>query len=511
MNEFELKFEVSPTSLKSIKSKLLHAKATKQRMRAHYFDTADFRLAEHGISIRVRLEDKQWVQTAKGKTNRISERLEDNVVLKEQPENRVPDFNLALHAGTPVGMAIAKILNLYGNLKLNTKANETYPELIQIYATDVQRTAMLVEETDCIVEIALDQGRVFTDLESIDLCELEIELKQGAPAAALALARQWCADYRLWLNALTKSMKGQRLIADSGTSPVIVTAIQPVFQRNASGAKMMSAVLQTCLQHILFNASEIASGSVETEHVHQLRVGIRRMRTALRELNGLIDNIDPEWEIVLADVFEQLGQYRDHSQLELVLQPQLEAAGAPAVALAFGAADTNAAGLVSVVRAPALQDVLLAIMGVALEADESRPHAKRSAKNEIVEMLEKRLQKLRSDALKDGRKFLELSGEHQHRVRKRFKRLRYLSEFSAPFFSTHKVKKFVGALKPAQDALGLYNDEALALQACRKQALADEKALFGVGWLSARRVSNAEACLTEILAFAKMRPFWDKT
>lgn len=509
MNEFELKFEVPPTSLKAIKSKLLQAKPTKRRLRAHYFDTAEGTLAAHGISIRVRLEDKQWVQTAKGKTNRTSERLEHNVDLIDQPVNRVPDFSLALHAGTPIGGAIAKALNLKGKLKRNAKADETYPDLMQIYATDVQRTAMLVEEADCVVEIALDQGRIFTDVQSTELCELEIELKQGKPAAAVALARHWCADHGLWLNAITKSMKGQRLIADSGTPSVIVTAIQPVFKRNASGAKMMSAVLQSCLQHILFNASEIASGSVEAEHVHQLRVGIRRMRTALRELDGLIDNIDPAWEIVLAGVFKKLGQDRDHRQLALVLQPQLEAAGAPAVA--FGTADFDAVGLGLVVRAPAFQDILLAVMELALEADESKPHAERSAKNEVTKMLEKRLQTLRSGALKDGKKFLTLSGEHQHRVRKRLKRLRYLSEFSAPFFPTHKVEKFIDALKPAQDALGLYNDEALALQACQTQALADEQALFGVGWLSARKEYNAEACLTAILAFAKMRPFWDKS
>ncbi len=513
MNEFELKFEVHSASLPRIKAALLRGKATKQRLRAHYVDTAEGDFAAHGISVRVRLEDKQWVQTAKSKTNRPTERLEHNVVLVDQSTKRVPIIDLALHAGTPVGKAIAKALNLNAKRRLNAKANETYPELVLIYATDVQRTAMLIENNDSAVEIALDQGRVFTDAQSTDLCELEFELKQGAPLAAVTLAQQWCADYGLWLNTITKSMKGEHLRSDFGAnlaeikSAKAVKTAKPAFHRTVSGAKMMSAVLQACLQEILNNASELASGSVNAEHVHHLRVGIRRMRTALRELDGLVDNIDPAWEIVLANVFNQLGQHRDHYQIETVLQPQLVAAGAPVIA--FGAS-TNMPDMGAVIRAPAFQDVLLALIAATLETQASTHAAPPSTYKAMMKILRHRLKKLRSQALKDGKNFHSLTDAHQHRVRKRLKRLRYLSEFCAPFFATHKIQVFIDALKPAQDALGQYNDETLALQAYRSQALTDEKALFGVGWLSARRSPNAQQCLETILAFAKMRPFWDK-
>ena len=42
--------------------------------------------------------------------------------------------------------------------------------------------------------------------------------------------------------------------------------------------------MHECLEQVLVNASEIAAGSSDAEHVHQLRVGIRRLRTAMREL-----------------------------------------------------------------------------------------------------------------------------------------------------------------------------------------------------------------------------------
>ena len=50
-------------------------------------------------------------------------------------------------------------------------------------------------------------------------------------------------------------------------------------------------------------------------------------------------------------------------------------------------------------------------------------------------------------------------------MRKRLKRLRYLTEFSAPLFSARRIKAFGSALHPVQDALGLYKDELMALDA----------------------------------------------
>ena len=48
-------------------------------------------------------------------------------------------------------------------------------------------------------------------------------------------------------------------------------------------------------------------GSLHPDHIHQLRVGIRRLHTALRELDGLTDAIDPAWESALVQTFRALG------------------------------------------------------------------------------------------------------------------------------------------------------------------------------------------------------------
>ena len=68
------------------------------------------------------------------------------------------------------------------------------------------------------------------------------------------------------------------------------------------------------------------------EHVHQLRVGIRRLRTALREMADLAPAIDPAWEPALVDTFRALGRQRDRDHLLQTVQPQIEAVGGPPIA-----------------------------------------------------------------------------------------------------------------------------------------------------------------------------------
>ena len=123
--------------------------------------------------------------------------------------------------------------------------------------------------------------------------------------------------------------------------------------------------------------------------------------------------------------------------------------------------------------------------------------------------MRKALARLHRQVLEEGARFASLDEGGQHRVRKRAKRLRYLAEFAAPLFGPRKAGRFADRLKPVQDALGLCNDERMALRAYRALAPDDPKAWFAAGWLSARREPNALACQEAIARFARARPFWD--
>ena len=553
MNEFELKFEIPAQNLPKIVA-AIHAKnAQLQILQACYFDTKDGALAKNGLTLRMRKEGNDWVQTAKGLTSNSLDRLEHNVkvgqantnpakinLAKSQPvktqpaktklTNPMPSIDLSRHADEKIGKRIMRALK--------TKPNGLTPLLIPLYETDVQRLKFNIKHAGSIIEIALDQGMVMSGGRSATLCELEIELKQGSSEHAIALARTWCAAYGLWLSTINKSMKGQRLHDYLLLSQSKHKGLEdkPEFKSDANVQQMVKAVFQSCLNQILTNASEVSSGSQNAEHIHQLRVGIRRLRTAMRELTVLVNGIDTAWEKPLIDAFRVLGEHRDNDHLMYVLQPQIAAEGGPDVSTHIDATKLLDAGLV--LRSKVFQDTLLCVIAYvnssyldasdlndSTNGDDKDSNAKNIADNakenykhkKISKILSNRLDSLHEKIIKEGKKFLTLTETKQHSVRKHFKRLRYLAEFSAPLFTTSPTAKkrlitFIDALKPVQDALGLYNDELTALQAYRNLTVSDQRAWFGAGWLSARRKVNAKNCQQKIDVFikntSKKKLFW---
>lgn len=504
MIEFELKFQVDAEERSKVEAAVQRGRSQRTRLRARYYDTADGALAAQRIVLRLRKEGRLWVQTAKAPGNSPLERLEDNFELPPVRGADVPRPLAGRHEGTPVGRLVAKALRQAGH-------DPETAEWVALYTTDVWRTTREMRSGDARIELAFDHGSVRAGQGLHPLCELEMELKQGHPASMLELARRWVGRYRLWLDTVSKAERGERLARGVQHAPA-VKAQSPSFAEGADGAEIFRNVLASCLRQILPNASEIAGGSPDPEHVHQLRVGIRRLRTALREMAGLGGRIEPGWEPVLVEAFRELGRQRDREQLESGLLPQLEAIGAPAFSIALAAED--AADAATVVRNPALQCVLLELVAASLpeeppaglEATLAAPPSPSSSAARKI--LRTRLAKLQGQVLHDGERFEKLDPVAQHRVRKRLKRLRYLAEFVAPLFDAKGAKRFLEQLEPAQDVLGAHNDAAMAINACRERAEQDGGAWFAVGWLSARQPASAAECRRSLQQMAKAKAFW---
>jgi inorganic triphosphatase YgiF len=405
---------------------------------------------------------------------------------------------LERHRGTPVGELIAGALKKAGH-------EPDQVELVALYSTDVWRTTREMRSGDALVELAFDRGEVRAGQRSHPLCELEIELKSGSPLSLLELARRWCVRYGLWLDTVSKSARGERL-AQGVLHGAPTKAETPALDAEANGRQVFHAVLGSCLSQVLPNASEVAAGSTDPEHVHQLRVGIRRLRTALREMAEFAPPIDPAWEPALVHAFRALGEQRDREQMQQVLQPQIEAAGGPQ--FTFSTPPGPAPEASDVVRATAFQAVLMDLIVASLPtggADQPVQAAPAARKP-----LRRRLSKLHHQVLRDGKRFESLAPAEQHRVRKRLKRLRYLGEFVAPLFGQRAASRFLEALEPAQDALGAHNDAAVAMAACRDTAQLDGGAWFAVGWLTARHPACEAACQKALVRVADARPFWKR-
>lgn len=77
-SELEFKFRVPAACLGSLEKAMERAGGRAERLLAVCFDTTDEKLARHGVTLRLRQEGRQWIQTAKVVTADPLERLEDN-------------------------------------------------------------------------------------------------------------------------------------------------------------------------------------------------------------------------------------------------------------------------------------------------------------------------------------------------------------------------------------------------------------------------------------------------
>ena len=96
----------------------------------------------------------------------------------------------------------------------------------------------------------------------------------------------------------------------------------------------------------------------------------------------------------------------------------------------------------------------------------------------------------------------------QHRARKRLTRLRYGVEFCCTLFPAAAVARYLAAVRPAQDALGEWQDLLVAQSLFEAQLPSDPRAWFAVGWLAARRAQAAARCSEALLGLAQAPLFW---
>jgi triphosphatase len=427
------------------------------RLQAVYVDTADDRLAAAAMALRLRKEGRSWVQTLKGRGDGMMQRLEHE--LRLPPQRGLPVVDTARHAGTAAGARLDALLADGAPL------------------TPVYRSG------GAVVEIAFDEGRIVAGALALPVCEIEFELISGPPQALLALAARWVERHGLWLDVRSKSERGHRLARGLGAPPA-VRATPLALDAHLTPAAAFSAMLQGALAQWLPNAAEVADGGAEAEHLHQLRVALRRLRSALRLFAGW--SAEPmaalALEARLREPFARLGATRDLDALEAGLLPALRAAGGPQLSLPVAAIEDPSA----IVREPALtlaalEALRLSLPGqaAALSAVETGPGLQTAARV----LMKKSFRR----AMSDAGAFETVEVALQHRIRKRLKRLRYGAEFVQPLLPGRDSRRTLALLRKALDRLGDYNDVLVAEHHFTAMLDTDPRAWFALGWLAARR------------------------
>ena len=472
------------------------AQARRLGIESRYFDTPDRRLAEAGLSLRLRRSAGLWEQTLKAPAAGLGERLEETVLRPGRWGPGGPPVDPALHDHTAAGKRLREVLEGDGRAGLG---------LEPAHVCTVMRRSVEIDAHGGRVEVAYDRGEINAGAALAPVCEVEYELKGGDVQALIAFGKNGVHEHGLWLSSLSKAARGDRAARGETAGPP-VKAKPPVLERAMSGAEIFRAVLRACLDQVLANASEVAEGHRTAESIHQLRVGIRRARTAWRELAPL----GPAAVAGLGDAPGR-GLSRPRRLPRSQHRGRVAAGAAGRIGLARADAVVGRSeppDPVEVVRAAACQCALLDALALTLPGPDDGASL---GPADALAFVESRLDRLHKQLKRAAKGFAESTPTEQHQARKRLKRLRYLGELTGSLYKPERTERYLARLSPAQDALGAHIDLLVGLEMARSSAEAgDAQAWFNVGWLTAQLDASAAGCRKALRRAARAAPFWKR-
>jgi CHAD domain-containing protein len=238
--------------------------------------------------------------------------------------------------------------------------------------------------------------------------------------------------------------------------------------------------------------------------VHQLRIGLRRLRSALQLFRGVIDA--SALQAPAASLFRRLGAVRDRAALQDGVAGELRRAmGAAGVApLEFAhAAALDDAPEWDAVRDASSQEFMLLLLA-AMHDSSAPPLAAKALRRQLQRRLDRWHLRLQADA----RRHAELDELARHALRKRVKRQRYAGEFCAGLFEARAARRYLRALRGLQDRLGACTDATLAIGRLSREPVPPAPGWFALGWLIARRDHLIDAAEPALRAFVDAERFW---
>ncbi len=303
--EIELKLALPTSDPASLAKRLVKTpvlarrKATHQHLHNVYFDTPEQILRQQRVALRIRRigsEAKpQWLQTLK--TGGSNDSADSALSQRGEWEAPVPSgkLNLATLETTPWSGIDPE--------------GTVFRALAPCFVTSFERTSWLVRRRGgSVVEVALDIGQIVAGDKHTPICELELELKAGAPAALFELALQIAQTIAVLPLTISKSERGYALAEDKLDLPL--RAKPPELSRKLPLPVVARRVLCEIFNQFTTNLNALCS-SDDPEVVHQARIGWRRFRSAWRLFKPVFTEDElPSWQ-ALKVLLNFLGELRD--------------------------------------------------------------------------------------------------------------------------------------------------------------------------------------------------------
>lgn len=508
-SEIELKFAVSADGATAIRDGLF-SQCDRSQTQSIYYDTPSRGLRARGLELRVRTQDGRFRQTIKGSAVNGGQR--------KSPFART-EIETDLTTNTPDAAPLAAISD-NGELNADTLVLEP------VFSTQFERSKYMCtcQNTEAAsIEMCFDVGQIEAQGTSQPLCELELELKHGELRALLSCGLELAQRYDLRLSLDSKADRGYRLYTNERAAfwkPKKTGLPRDLCLKDAVTQSLRDGYTHFLLNHTAF----VETGEAET--IHQMRVGLRRLRAVVSAFKPVIDtNGGQDVLDAVKTFFSALGEIREIDVFLADVLPTTQDILPDSqrdVLVRFLTARRN--DLYTVQRdyaaGPAFTRFVLEL-GLWIEAQDwarTEDAVKQSWYDRPVKAFARmRLDKLHRRLIKQGQQKQKADFAEWHELRISTKKLRYISEYFCNLFDRSKTKPYIRDLSNWQDRLGRLNDLAVSADFVAglpdkapvdDQAVLRDVSLIFRGWSIA--MSHAEQQMLSKLwdRFEHTAPFW---
>jgi triphosphatase len=506
-SEFELKLLVDADRLAGFNDAPIIAtnarnNGTRRHFRAVYYDTPGWTLRRNGLSLRVRQSGARFVQTVKAEAG-------DDPLRRGEWEASVPSIAPDIALAMP--FIPAKI-----------RSDLERQELEAVFSSDIHRHQRLIDLPSGSVEVAFDRGLLKAGGRSTAVSEIELELKGGSTNAIYELALRLAEHGPVRPSIYSKSARGFDLAADK--PPAARKPRKLRLDPSISLDDAFATILRSCLRHLLQSLPAAEDGR-NPEGIHQLRVSLRRLRSALHLMRS-------------AGVSSRLGFLRSEAGW---LAQDLAAArewdifqGETLPAVAKGCSSIAGFDALEDVaerhQSAAHQKARLALidrrcacfvigLGGWVETRGWRSDVAPECLGQLAEPANNFAQRILSDqyakVLKRGRNLKSLTVEDRHRLRLAVKKLRYVADFLLPLYGQGKsARRFYDRVADLQEELGCYNDMATTTSLLREFGAESYEVGIAVaaiaGWQAHAMVGAEPRVRGAWRDFAKTKTLWSR-
>lgn len=494
--ETELKLRIAPEDMERLRhhpllKQLSSARAITRTLRNVYFDTPDLSLHSHEMALRLRQAGDKWLQTLKGGGG-----VEAGLHSRNEWETELTGDALDLPALKAAGG------------KLPRGAGK---KLRPVFSTDFSRRMFELNYNDAIIELCMDSGEIRAGDETRPISELELELKSGEPRQLFNLALELLDVVPLEVEASSKAEYGYRLYA--GARQAVTKARFPSLGKAQDVPSALRSMIAACLLHVQANVSG-AMINLNDEYLHQVRVGLRRLRVVLAMTKAR--RRDPELDALrgqTTELCEKLGVARDWDVfVTQILAPMSERfPGHAGLAAVREASEKSRQECHARMRANlGARDLprLMLRLGGWMQGGYWRPRA--GDKAALADFAAKLLHKRARRVIRRGRHIAGGAPEALHVLRIACKKLRYSGEMLSALFGRAETNRYLSAMSALQNSLGVLNDLATARRLLAASQFVEDPVTLDLmrDWIDREHAKRLVELNKSWKRFAAQKPFW---